>query len=96
MHVTLGTASNKLYEYAALGLPVLYLGREHFNRYLGLYPWAVPVELSPESITRAIAGIMSRFAYYSASAHESFAKELNFERYFAPVIQELDSTTEPE
>jgi len=89
MHVTLGTASNKLYEYAAVGLPVLYLGMEHFSKYLGKYPWAVPVELTSRSIAAKIETIIGNYAFYSRAAHESFVGELNFERCFAPVIAAL-------
>ena len=89
MHVTLGTASNKLYEYAAVGLPVIYLGMDHFSRHLGKYRWAVEVELSGQSIASKIEMIIRDYASYSAAAHESFVGELNFERCFAPVIAAL-------
>ena len=89
MHVTLGTASNKLYEYAAVGLPVLYLGMDHFSKHLGKYPWAIPVELTSESIASKIEIIVREYAFYSSAAHESFVRELNFERCFAPVITAL-------
>lgn len=91
MHVTLGTASNKLYEYAAVGLPVLYLDEEHFNRYLQQYNWAFPVKLTTESIRKAIVAIIDNYEYYSASAHESFSKSLNFEEFFMPVKQYLEN-----
>lgn len=42
MNRTLGTASNKIYEYAAVGLPVLYFDNEHFTQHLGRFGWAVP------------------------------------------------------
>ena len=89
MHVTLGTASNKLYEYAAVGLPVLYLGMDHFSRHLGKYRWAVQVEVTSVSIASKIEIIIRDYAFYSTAAHESFVQELNFERCFAPVIAAL-------
>jgi hypothetical protein len=91
MHVTLGTASNKLYEYAAVGLPVLYLNEPHFNRYLQQYNWAFPVELTTASIRAAITAITEKYEYYSASAHESFRQGLNFEAFFGPVKQYLEN-----
>lgn len=93
MHVTLGTASNKLYEYAAVGLPVIYLGLEHFTRHLGKYPWAVQVEVTSQSIASRIEMIIRDYASYSAAAHESFVHELNFERCFAPVIAWVEQAT---
>jgi hypothetical protein len=89
MHITLGTASNKLYEYAAVGLPVLYLDEEHFNRYLSRYDWAFPVQLTPSSIKDAVISILDNYTQYSASAHESFLQGLNFEKSFSPVMENL-------
>lgn len=93
MHVTLGTASNKLYEYAAVGLPVLYLAEAHFSRYLQQYEWAFPVTLSTTSIREAIVAIIQNYEYYSASAHESFTQGLNFEAFFSPVKQYLENNS---
>lgn len=92
MHVTLGTASNKLYEYAAVGLPVLYLAEEHFTRYLKQYEWAFPVTLSSVSIKEAIAAIIHDHKHYSAAAYQSFAQSLNFENSFRPVMEHLQQS----
>ncbi|MEO6932458.1 MAG: hypothetical protein ABI151_12570, partial [Chitinophagaceae bacterium] len=80
MHATVGTASNKLYEYAALGLPVLYYDNEHFRQYLGGYSWAFPVKLEPQSITNAIFAISQNFRQLSEDAHLAFLDDLNFEK----------------
>jgi glycosyltransferase involved in cell wall biosynthesis len=89
MHVTLGTASNKIYEYAALGLPVIYLNEDHFSRYLHRFPWAFGIELSTESLETGIGAILSDYVYFSEAAHESFLSELNFEQSFKPVLEEI-------
>jgi glycosyltransferase involved in cell wall biosynthesis len=89
MHITLGTASNKLYEYAAVGLPVIFLDEEHFSRYLKQYDWAFPVSLSSASIEQAVLTIMQDYERYSASAYNSFTQSLNFENSFKPVMQHL-------
>lgn len=89
MHITLGTASNKLYEYAAVGLPVLYLDEPHFSQYLQKYEWAIPVQLNAGSIQDAIEQIINNYAQYSAAAYESFRTSLNFEGVFQPVITYL-------
>jgi len=86
MHITLGTASNKLYEYAALGLPVIYLNEAHFTKYLQPYNWAFAVQLCKQSIAAAIAAITDSYEQYSESAHRSFTDQLNFENYFKPVM----------
>lgn len=89
MHITLGTASNKLYEYAAVGLPILYLNEPHFSQYLKKYEWAMPVQLNTASIREAIETIISSYAQYSAAAYDSFRTGLNFEGAFSPVITYL-------
>jgi hypothetical protein len=89
MHITLGTASNKLYEYAAVGLPILYLNEPHFSQYLKKYEWAIPVQLNTASIREAIETIISNYAQYSAAAYGSFRTGLNFEGAFSPVMNYL-------
>ncbi|MEJ7737958.1 MAG: glycosyltransferase [Chitinophagaceae bacterium] len=83
MNLTLGTASNKIYEYAAVGLPVIYNGSEHFTRYLGKYAWALPTEVTTEDIREKIARIIRDYDRLSAAAHQDFMQEVNFENGFA-------------
>jgi hypothetical protein len=83
MNTTLGTASNKLYEYAAVGLPVLYYNNENFTRYLAKYSWALPADLTTESIRTVIEKIIKYYKYISEQAHVDFEHELNFENGFA-------------
>lgn len=87
MNVTLGTASNKIYEYAAVGLPVVYLQDSPIRKHLEKFNWAFPVALSPEAIRETIEKITADYDRYSRSALDSFNKELNFEKHFEPVIQ---------
>jgi len=96
MHITLGTASNKIYEYAAVGLPVLYSDEIHFSRYLNKYPWAFGVTLTTESIKQQLTTILSKYTYYSDCAHKTFVDELNFENYFKHVTEYLVSIKSPE
>ena len=49
MHTTLGTSSNKIYEYAAAGLPVLIYNNEHFREHLDAYPWVLFTDCSKTS-----------------------------------------------
>jgi glycosyltransferase involved in cell wall biosynthesis len=85
MHVTLGTASNKIYEYVAVGLPVIYTDKEYFRKYLSKYPWAFGVQDTTASIRQQIVAIMNDYERYAHSAHSSFLNGLNFEEHFRPV-----------
>ena len=85
MNKTLGTASNKIYEYAAVGLPILYFDNHHFKSYLGQYDWAVPTDLSKPSLLSALERIAENFDELSASAQNAFLKKLNFEEHFKQV-----------
>jgi hypothetical protein len=85
MNKTLGTASNKVYEYAAVGLPVLYLGKSDFEKHLQKFDWAFPVELSSISIKNQVENILINYNKYSNEAHASFCKELHFEYAFSKV-----------
>lgn len=85
MNTTLGTASNKLYEYAAVGLPVIYYNSPNFAPFLEKYPWAVASSLDAKDIREAIRIIISSYEVLSVKAHEDFEKSLNFESVFKQV-----------
>jgi len=85
MNTTLGTASNKLYEYAAVGLPVIYYNRVNFTQHLEKFLWALPAELSSKDIREKIIMILKSYAQLSASAHEDFMQNLNFETGFSEI-----------
>lgn len=84
MNTTLGTASNKIYEYAAVGLPVLYYNSANFTRYLEKYAWALPTDLSSQTIRETLILILRTYEDLSAAAHRDFLHELNFETGFQP------------
>ena len=89
MTSTIGTASNKLYEYAAVGLPVIYYNSEYLNSYLGKFAWAIPADLTTESIRDAIIRIISHYDDLCIAAHQDFLNDLNFENGFAPLKKYL-------
>jgi hypothetical protein len=91
MHATIGTASNKLYEYAALGLPVLYHDSPHQNAVLQKFNWAFPVSIDRLSITQAVEKILSDYLRISKEAYSDFTAELNFESVFLPVKNYIKS-----
>ncbi len=90
MNKTLGTSSNKIYEYAAVGLPILLYDNRHFREHLEKYDWAYFTDLSEESLKSCLTAIVNSYTVVSAQAHEDFLKELNFESYFLPVLKEIE------
>lgn len=89
---TLGTASNKIYEYAASGLPVILFDIEQFRKYLGKYSWAFFCDGTMETLKVTIENILNRYAETSAAARRSFEEELNFESHFKKVIPAFQSS----
>jgi hypothetical protein len=87
---TLGTASNKIFEYAALGLPVLYYDNEHFRKHLGNYSWAVPTKTSGEALKKSLEYIAGNYEELSRQARQDFLSTLNFEYRFEPVRQFIE------
>ena len=89
MNQTLGTASNKIYEYAASGLPIIYYSNEHFDKYLKNQKWAFGVNIDQESMLSAIKTIDDNYNELSLNAKNSIIQEFNFEKVFEPIIQYL-------
>ena len=85
MHSTVGTASNKIYEYAAVGIPVLYYDAPHFKKHLGKHEWAIPTDLSRGSLLESLNQIVSKYDDMSGNALVSFRKELNYEKHFQQI-----------
>lgn len=85
MNTTLGTASNKLYEYAAVGLPVIYYNRINFTQHLEKFSWALPAEVNSEDIEQKISMILKSYAKLSSAAHKEFMQNLNFETGFSEI-----------
>lgn len=90
IYQTGGSASNKIYEYAACGLPILYFDNEHYNEYLGELEWAFATDLSKESINICVSSILEDYEYYSKKAKEDFNKIFNFETEFKKATNYLE------
>lgn len=90
MNRTIGTASNKIYEYAALGLPILYFDSPYFRRHLEQYKWAIPSDLSCNSLKNAIHKIITEYAHLSHQAYHDFTTTLNFEHHFRLLLNQLN------
>ena len=84
-----GTASNKIYEYDACGLPVLYFDNQHYSKHLSKYKWAVPTSLTKRSLINAVELINSNYVELSIAARSDFENELNFEKHFKKIIDNL-------
>lgn len=82
MNSTIGTASNKIYEYAASGMPVLLYDSTYFRNALGLRQWALFTDLSKESLLNTLDNAIRQFNFLSESALQDFRQELSFEKCF--------------
>jgi hypothetical protein len=85
MNSTVGTSSNKIYEYVALGLPVLLYDNLYFRNLLGKNKWAVFTDLNESNLIQSITNIVSEYSKMSQSASENFNNELNYEIYFKKI-----------
>lgn len=84
-----GTASNKIYEYAANGLPVILYDNSHYREYLSPYPWAFFTDCSCKSFKGIFADINTSYNHLTVAARKDFESKLNFETAFKPVIEYL-------
>jgi glycosyltransferase involved in cell wall biosynthesis len=91
MNRTLGTASNKIYEYAAAGMPVLVYDNPHFREKLGNFQWVFFTDVSASSIRECLNRIIRDFPPLSELARADFQRSLCFELYFLPVVQQYFS-----
>lgn len=89
----MGSASNKLFEYAAMGMPVVVPDRESYRAFLGDAEWVTYADIEkPESIARAINSILAdgeRYLAMSRAARRAFEDQYNYERVFEPVLGKL-------
>lgn len=84
-----GTASNKIYEYAACGLPVLVYDNEQFKKHLHQYSWAVFTDVSIQSMKNAITFCVENFNQLSIQAKKDFNANFYFEQAFDNAIKYL-------
>ena len=89
MNRTLGTASNKIYEYAAVGLPVMLFDTPYFRSHFERRGWAFFTDLSESSLRETIAAILSRYAEAAAAAVQDFRREFNYENVFTPALRSV-------
>ncbi len=89
----LGSASNKLFEYAAMGLPVVVPDTSSYRDFLGDADWATYADVEdPQSIANAISSILAdreRYVAMSLAARRAFEERYNYPRVFAPALRRL-------
>lgn len=93
MNASVATASNKIYEYAASGLPILYLDTPHFRAHLSKLAWALPWDGTAQSLARSLEPIVERRDALSEAARQTCRESLHFERNFAAVIAFLEQVS---
>jgi len=86
MNSTLGSASNKVYEYMACGLPFIYYDSPHFNKHFSKMAWAIPTDLSKESLVNSIEKIIDQYEELSVAAKNDFLLNRNYENVFTSVV----------
>ena len=89
IHSTLGTASNKSYEYMACGLPFLYYKSTHFEHHFVRMGWAIPTDLTEASMRSAIEHLVNNYTVVSNAAKKEFAESRNYEKVFIPVMEKI-------
>ncbi len=80
-----GSASNKIYEYAACGLPVILFDTPHYRDYLENSGWAFFTDLTTDSIVKILEKIEGHYNEYAYKARKSFLESTNFEVAFKQV-----------
>jgi glycosyltransferase involved in cell wall biosynthesis len=89
-----GTASNKIYEYAACGLPVIVYDNPQFRQYLGEYPWVFFSDGSVNSLCKILSDIYQSAIDFGKLARESFEEGLNFETVFLPFLEQVTESVQ--
>jgi glycosyltransferase involved in cell wall biosynthesis len=92
LHVSLGKASNKLYEYASVGLPIIVFDNPHYRGHFETKGWVFFTDLSRNSLLECITQIARNYDNLSRQARHDFESELNYASNFKPVVKFLSDT----
>lgn len=97
-HQTMGTASNKIYEYAACGLPVIVSDQPNYREHLAGEIWVRFADPdNPKSIASAVQDILSDFGKYETmclAARRAFEEKYNYESAFYPLLSNIKELVE--
>lgn len=87
------SASNKIFEYAACGLPVVVPDRRSHREFLAGESWALFTDAgNPAAIAATIRALFSDRAEYRAkciAARRFYLERYHYERVFAPVLERM-------
>lgn len=92
-HQTMATASNKIYEYAACGLPIIVSDFPNHREHLARESWVHFADPdNPQSIASAVENILSDFENYRKmclAARNAFEQKFNYESVFLPLLSQI-------
>lgn len=88
MNSTLGTASNKIYEYLAAGLPVIVYDNEQFRKNLGDNDYIL--YYNGKNMSKLILQLRNNYLDRSVQARRAFELKFNFEAYFLHIMEDVD------
>ena len=93
-HQTMATASNKIYEYAACGLPIIISDFPNHRENLASESWVHFADPdNPQSIASAVQKILSDFENYRKmclAARNAFEQKFNYESAFSPLLSHIE------
>ena len=84
-----GTAANKIYEFIAMGMPVLLYDNDHYKSHLGHLESAFFTDLSEASLMKQIQMIIEDYDKYSKSSRSAFVNNFTFESAFNNAAKEV-------
>lgn len=86
---TMSTASNKIFEYASVGLPVIVNDREDMRKEFESYNWIHFAQFETKDLLSVLNVIVQNYEQFSASARSDFESSLNFENAFIPFLSSI-------
>jgi hypothetical protein len=88
-YATGGTAANKIYEFVALGMPIILFDNAHYRQYLEKHAWAHFTDLSETSVLEQIKSIDDAYDEKSKLAFQDFKRHYSFESHFDEALQTI-------
>jgi len=88
---TVGTASNKIYEYLACGMPIILSEKEQFIKTLGFESFCFYHNNEIEKLSQIIEGVKLDFKQLSEKARSTFLEKYTFESSFSKVLNYLNA-----
>jgi hypothetical protein len=86
---TMSTASNKIFEYASLGLPVIINKRSDMEQEFAQYRWICFSEIAEKDLMNCLTDMTDAYDQLSAFARKDIEASLNFDVYFGPFMKKI-------